>query len=58
MIFRDICYLQMIIVLIDETRTGINYKLELWREATEYKGLYYAEQKWKIWSVPLVPEGK
>ena len=27
------------VVLVDESRTGVNQKLELWRETLEYKGL-------------------
>lgn len=46
------------VVLIDETRPGINSKLELWRELLNSKGSKLSRSKLKIWSINLLIENK
>ena len=41
------------IVLVDETRAGVNVKLELWRQTLESRG-FRLRQKQSIWSVNSV----
>ena len=35
------------VVLVDENRTGVNQKLELWQETLEYKGFRLSRTKTK-----------
>lgn len=42
------------IVLIDETREGLNERIEMWREALETKGSRLASPKQSTWNVSLM----
>ena len=42
------------IVLVDETRAGVNTKLELWRQTLKSRGFRLSRAKKSIWSVNSV----
>ena len=42
------------IVLVDETRAGVNAKLELWRQTLESRDFRLSRAKQSIWSVNSV----
>lgn len=42
------------IVLIDETKEGVDSELELWRQNLESRGFRLSRNKTNVWSVSLV----
>ncbi len=46
------------IVLIDESRQGVNDKLEVWRQTLESKGFRLSRNKMEYLSASLVTRGK
>ena len=45
MSYYGVCYSQMIIILIDETREGVNDKLEGWRHTLDSRGFRVSRSK-------------
>ena len=48
-----VCLFADDIVLVDETKSGVNAKLEQWRQRLESRGFKLSRERLSIWSVNL-----